>query len=79
MNRRGFLHSLVGGIAATSAVRAWPFRVYSFPSEISFTDVQHAIDETALPLPIHHFSAVWYNPRALEALKRNLVYRRKFA
>ncbi len=33
MNRRNFLGMLVGGIAASAAVRTWPFRVYSFPSE----------------------------------------------
>jgi hypothetical protein len=34
MNRRSFLGSLVGGLAATAAVRTWPFRVYSFPTNI---------------------------------------------
>jgi hypothetical protein len=34
MDRRKFLGSLIGGIAATAAVRSWPFRVYSFPTEI---------------------------------------------
>lgn len=27
------MRSLVGGVAATAAVRAWPFRVYSLPSQ----------------------------------------------
>src|SRR5215467_2098531 len=31
MKRRNFL---IGGIAASAAVRTWPFRVYSFPSNI---------------------------------------------
>lgn len=35
MNRRNFLSTLVGGVAATAAVRTWPFRVYSFPTEIT--------------------------------------------
>jgi len=34
MGRRNFLGVMVGGIAATAAVRTWPFRVYSFPSEV---------------------------------------------
>jgi len=34
MNRRKFLNSLVGGIAASAAVRTFPFRVFSFPSEV---------------------------------------------
>ena len=35
MNRRGFLTSLIGGVSATAAVRTWPFRVYSFPTDIA--------------------------------------------
>ena len=34
MNRRGFLRTLVGGVAVGAAVRTWPFRVYSFPAEV---------------------------------------------
>lgn len=34
MNRRSFLGSLIGGVAASAAVRTWPFRVFSFPAEI---------------------------------------------
>jgi hypothetical protein len=41
MNRRHFFNSLIGGIAATAAVRTWPFRVYSFPSDLTWagTDI----------------------------------------
>lgn len=34
MNRRGFLRGLVGGIAVAAAAPSFPFRVFSFPSEI---------------------------------------------
>lgn len=34
MNRRNFLRTMIGGLAAGAAVRTWPFRVFSFPSEI---------------------------------------------
>ena len=34
MDRRGFISTLFGGVAATAAVRTWPFRVLSFPKEI---------------------------------------------
>lgn len=34
MDRRGFLQKLVGGVVAGAAIRTWPFRVYSFPTEI---------------------------------------------
>ena len=33
-DRREFLKQLVGGVALAGAARTWPFRVYSFPSEI---------------------------------------------
>ncbi len=35
MNRRGFLKALIGGVATAAAVRTFPFRVYSFPTEIA--------------------------------------------
>lgn len=34
MDRRNFLRTLVGGVVGAAALRTWPFRVYSFPSEI---------------------------------------------
>jgi hypothetical protein len=33
MNRRGFLRAMVGGLAIAAA-RTYPFRVFSFPTEI---------------------------------------------
>ena len=36
ISRRAFLGTLVGGIATAVAVRTFPFRVFSFPSEITF-------------------------------------------
>lgn len=35
MNRRGFLTKLIGGVAASAAVRTFPFRVFSFPAAIA--------------------------------------------
>ena len=32
MERRTFLRTLIGGVAAAAAVRTFPFRVFSFPS-----------------------------------------------
>lgn len=34
MDRRNFLGMVVGGVAAGTAVRTFPFRVYSFPTDI---------------------------------------------
>ena len=44
MDRRKFLQTLVGGVAATAAVRSWPFRVFSFPSEIAAPPMLTRID-----------------------------------
>jgi hypothetical protein len=37
LDRRSFLGSMVGGVAVAAAVRTWPFRVYSFPTDIVLT------------------------------------------
>lgn len=34
LDRRNFIQQMIGGIAGTAAVRTWPFRVYSFPTNI---------------------------------------------
>lgn len=34
MDRRNFLRTLIGGVAVAAAERTFPFRVFSFPSEI---------------------------------------------
>ena len=34
MERRGFLKSLIGGVAVAAAVQTFPFRVYSFADKI---------------------------------------------
>ena len=44
MERRSFLKTLLGGVAASAAVRTWPFRVYSFPSEIKTPDMAFIYD-----------------------------------
>ena len=40
MDRRAFIGSLVGGVATAAAVRTWPFRVYSFPSELRLASLE---------------------------------------
>lgn len=37
-DRRGFLKMMVGGVAATAAIKSFPFRVFSFPSEVKVYD-----------------------------------------
>lgn len=38
MDRRKFLSALIGGVATAAAVRTFPFRVFSFPKEITRPD-----------------------------------------
>lgn len=65
MNRRNFLRSLIGGIAATAAVRTFPFRVYSFPKEITIaTRKQIEFVTDPAPWSLHGllYIAEFYNP-----------------
>jgi hypothetical protein len=39
ISRRGFLASMIGGIAAAAAIRTFPFTVYSFPEKIIISKV----------------------------------------
>lgn len=45
MERRGFLRTLIGGVAAAAAVRTFPFRVYSFPLEPVVADANFFVDD----------------------------------
>jgi hypothetical protein len=40
MDRRSFFCSMIGGVATAAAVRTWPFRVYSFPSELRLLSIE---------------------------------------
>lgn len=55
MDRRKFLSTLIGGVAATAAVRTFPFRVFSFPEEIV---TYHGVIEYAVPQSV----AIWVSP-----------------
>jgi hypothetical protein len=55
MNRRSFLTSLIGGVAASAAVRTWPFRVYSFPSTYKLYEPIYLVPPT-LPEFIAQYS-----------------------
>lgn len=54
MNRRSFLNTLVGGIAAGAAVRTWPFRVFSFPATVAIP--QHRFNFIKGYYPLHSFT-----------------------
>lgn len=48
IDRRNFMRSMIGGVAATVAVRTWPFRVYSFPTTIKSPTIHISQVETKL-------------------------------
>ena len=48
MNRRKFFGLMVGGIVASAAVRAFPFRVYSFPTQVAQPDEMAFLTREAL-------------------------------
>jgi len=55
---------MVGGVAVAAAARTFPFRVFSFPSEI--------IPPTA-PL-IRELGIIYYDKTALDALKETMMF-----
>lgn len=63
MNRRGFIGFLAGGIAAEAVVRTFPFRVFSFPSEIV---------PAYSPLDL---APIYYSKEALQALVKHLRFK----
>lgn len=78
MNRRGFLRGLVGGVAVAAAAPTFPFRVFSFPTEIvipEFTSanavlfskaMRHryavAIEKELNKIDFSLFDRAWYDP-----------------
>jgi hypothetical protein len=76
MDRRNFIGTLVGGLAATAAVRTWPFRVYSFPSDIIYEKpgirlVRH-YDLNQDPMLTRFDAAFYLNPRQKSILLNEL-------
>jgi hypothetical protein len=70
-NRRGFLKmmgGLVGGVAASAAVRTFPFRVFSFPTEIkpvTFGDYNDYVNFS---------NFIYYDKEFIEVLKRESLF-----
>lgn len=62
---------LFGGVAAAAAVRTFPFRVFSFPSEIVIPPVgEYSFQLEALK----KLSVIYYDKAAIENLKENLIF-----
>jgi hypothetical protein len=79
MNRRNFLSLMFGGVAAAAAVRTFPFRVFSFPSEVKPLNAPRLSPEMLELLKqrlacVMRFGADreaewWMHPKQLAALK----------
>lgn len=75
MDRRKFISTLIGGVAASAAVRTFPFRVFSFPSEIALPDPNYV----RLFDPIPHYGRG--TALTLEMIQENIAMQelRRFA
>lgn len=77
MNRRGFLGMLIGGVAAAAAEQMIPLgRVWSFPSKIVIPEMPVVeLAQYSDYISLSSLPTLSYDRRALEVLKRNLVFR----
>jgi hypothetical protein len=66
MNRRNFLSALVGGVATAAAVQTFPFRVFSFPSEVE------KVSPALIRLDMRALTVTYYDKDAIEMLKRSM-------
>jgi hypothetical protein len=55
---------MVGGVAAGAAIRAFPFRVYSFPTDIKI------VSATEFPAWMYAAESYLFNPQSREELGR---------
>jgi hypothetical protein len=62
MERRSFLRSLVGGVAVAAAVRTFPFRVFSFPSEIHLCPIMYG-NLKVVTQPLYDVELWWWSLR----------------
>lgn len=53
---RGFLQTLVGGIATVAAVREFPFKVFSFPTDLRKLDFQVKNYSVDIPITIEEIT-----------------------
>lgn len=63
MDRRKFLRRLVGGLATAAAVRTFPFRVFSFPTEVEIANPFLTIEDLRAMeamTPLNGFNPVAY-------------------
>lgn len=77
MDRRKFLGSLIGGVAAGAAVRSWPFKVFSFPEKVVIPVREYNLPfdftETDLLLSIDEFAKRFMEP-AIDNLAKDMAF-----
>jgi len=64
MNRRGFIGMMAGGVAVGAAVRTFPFRVYSFPTDIKIASASE------FPAWMYSAKSYLFNPDSPDELAR---------
>ena len=78
MDRRAFCHSMIGGVATAAAVRTWPFRVYSFPSELQFLSIDELkriyIERAMASLLAEARENIWIPSWLVPTLQRNSAH-----
>jgi len=71
-------HSMIGGVAAAAAVRAWPFRVYSFPSELQFLSIDELkriyVERAMTSLLAEARENTWIPDWSVATLQRNSAH-----
>lgn len=74
MERRNFLRLAIGGIAAATAVRTFPFRVYSFPTDIVIPNREEFVYFLPLSHGYHDPREWWLAPEheQAEAYRRSM-------
>lgn len=76
LTRRGFLGTLIGGVAAGAAVRTWPFRVFSFPEKV--------VVPVVFPMPtsldnMGKLMRIYYEPAIAEQFNKQSVLWESFS
>lgn len=71
MNRRSFLRTVIGGVVVAAAAPSWPFRVFSFPSEIKLAGAMRGYHYDYIKADdIIHDEMVFYDKEAVRALMK---------
>jgi hypothetical protein len=65
---------MIGGVAVAAAAQTFPFRVFSFPTEISLASRTATGIATLDGEALSRLTTIYYDKRAIELLKENLKF-----